>query len=148
MVVGMLVPVTGGIGSIWGPPEGKDYKWYFSCQLGDGLCHRSHLLGEPASQPLTFYITQNSLWKLDVSLVDCRSEKMVWGPGLFQQVLVHGNLATHAIGMLPLPGCNHGKSSFIKIPYQKCNSPGGDWHPRKGDHPGPMYTYFRGMPRP
>ena len=23
------------------------YKWYFSCQLGDGLCHRSHLLGEP-----------------------------------------------------------------------------------------------------
>ena len=23
------------------------YKWYFSCQLGDGLCHRSHLLREP-----------------------------------------------------------------------------------------------------
>ncbi len=23
------------------------YKWNFSCQLGDGLCHRSHLLGEP-----------------------------------------------------------------------------------------------------
>ena len=23
------------------------YKWHFSCQLGDGLCHRSHLLGEP-----------------------------------------------------------------------------------------------------
>ena len=23
------------------------YKWYFSCQLEDGLCHRSHLLGEP-----------------------------------------------------------------------------------------------------
>ena len=23
------------------------YKWYFHSQLGDGLCHRSHLLGEP-----------------------------------------------------------------------------------------------------
>ena len=23
------------------------YKWYVSCQLGDGLCHRSHLLREP-----------------------------------------------------------------------------------------------------
>ena len=23
------------------------YKWHFSCQLGDGLCHRSHLLREP-----------------------------------------------------------------------------------------------------
>ena len=23
------------------------YKWHFSCQLGDGLCYRSHLLGEP-----------------------------------------------------------------------------------------------------
>ena len=45
-----LVPQKGGIGSIWGPPEGKDCKWYISgicCQLGDGLCHRSHLLGEP-----------------------------------------------------------------------------------------------------
>ena len=21
------------------------YKWYISCQLGDGLCYRSHLLG-------------------------------------------------------------------------------------------------------
>ena len=33
-----LVPLKGGIGSIWGPPEGKDYKWYISgiyCQLGD-----------------------------------------------------------------------------------------------------------------
>ena len=32
------------------PRFGKDYKWYISgiyCQLGDGLCHRSHLLGEP-----------------------------------------------------------------------------------------------------
>ena len=26
----MLVPLKGGIGSIWGPPEGKDYKWYIS----------------------------------------------------------------------------------------------------------------------
>ena len=37
MVVEM-VPLKGGIGSIWGPPEGKDYKWYISgiyCQLGD-----------------------------------------------------------------------------------------------------------------
>ena len=33
-----LVPVKGGIGSIFDPPEGKDYKWYISgiyCQLGD-----------------------------------------------------------------------------------------------------------------
>ena len=41
-----LVPVKGGIGSIWGPPE--DFiKWHFSCQLRDGLCHRSHLSREP-----------------------------------------------------------------------------------------------------
>ena len=46
-MVGLLVPLKGGIGSIWGPPEGKVYQWHFSCQLGDGLCHRSHLLGEP-----------------------------------------------------------------------------------------------------
>ena len=25
-----LKPLKGGIGSIWGPPEGKDYKWYIS----------------------------------------------------------------------------------------------------------------------
>ena len=25
-----MVPVKGGIGSIWAPPEGKDYKWYIS----------------------------------------------------------------------------------------------------------------------
>ncbi len=33
-----LVPLKGGIGSIFHPPEGKDYKWYISgiyCQLGD-----------------------------------------------------------------------------------------------------------------
>ena len=30
------------------------YKWYLYCQLGDGLCHRSHLLGEPFQQPLIF----------------------------------------------------------------------------------------------
>ena len=32
-----LVPLKGGIGSIFHPPEGKDYKWYISgiyCQLG------------------------------------------------------------------------------------------------------------------
>ena len=37
MVVEM-VPLKGGIGSIFHPPEGKDYKWYISgiyCQLGD-----------------------------------------------------------------------------------------------------------------
>ena len=33
-----------------GSPKRWYYKWYSSgiyCQLGDGLCHRSHLLGEP-----------------------------------------------------------------------------------------------------
>ena len=25
-----LVPLKGGIGSIFHPPEGKDYKWYIS----------------------------------------------------------------------------------------------------------------------
>ena len=37
-MVGMLVPLKGGIGSIFHPPEGKDYKWYISgiyCQLGE-----------------------------------------------------------------------------------------------------------------
>ena len=37
MVVEM-VPLKGGIGSMFHPPEGKDYKWYISgiyCQLGD-----------------------------------------------------------------------------------------------------------------
>ena len=37
-MVGMLVPIRGGIGSIFHTPEGKDYKWYISgicsCQLG------------------------------------------------------------------------------------------------------------------
>ena len=31
-------PIKGGLGSIFDPPEGKDYKWYVSgiyCQLGD-----------------------------------------------------------------------------------------------------------------
>ena len=49
-----LVPVKGGIGSIFHPPRfGKDYTWYIpvaiiSCQLEDGLCHRPpHLLREP-----------------------------------------------------------------------------------------------------
>ena len=34
----LLVPLKGGIGSIFHPPEGKEYKWYISgiyCQLGD-----------------------------------------------------------------------------------------------------------------
>ena len=37
MVVEM-VPLKGGIGSMFDPPEGKDYEWYISCiycQLGD-----------------------------------------------------------------------------------------------------------------
>ena len=54
-MVGMLVPLKGGIGSIFITPQKAIYKWYVSgiyCQLGDGLCYRSHLLGEPASQPL------------------------------------------------------------------------------------------------
>ena len=49
MVVEM-VPLKGGIGSIWGPPEGKDYKWYISGKKPANwgiICHRSHLLGEP-----------------------------------------------------------------------------------------------------
>ena len=35
--------------------------WYFSCQLGDGLCHRSHLLGEPFQQPLSGWPEDDSL---------------------------------------------------------------------------------------
>ena len=34
------------------------YKWHSSCQLGDGLCYRSYLLGEPASQPLICYLVK------------------------------------------------------------------------------------------
>ena len=46
------VPVKGGIGSIFHPPEGKDYKWYISgykwyvLPIG-GLYATYHLLGEP-----------------------------------------------------------------------------------------------------
>ena len=43
MVVEM-VPLKGGIGSIWGPPEGKDYKYILP--IG-GLYDIYHLLGEP-----------------------------------------------------------------------------------------------------
>ena len=48
MVVEM-VPLKGGIGSIFHPPEGKDYKWYISgiyWPIG-GLYATYHLLGEP-----------------------------------------------------------------------------------------------------
>ena len=44
-----LVPLKGGIGSIFDPPEGKDYKWYISgiyCQLGDYMLPTT-FLGEP-----------------------------------------------------------------------------------------------------
>ena len=44
MVVEM-VPLKGGIGSIFHPPEGKDYKWYI-LPIG-GLYATYHLLGEP-----------------------------------------------------------------------------------------------------
>ena len=39
-MVGQLVPLKGGIGGIFHPPEGKDYKWYISgiyWQLGDNM---------------------------------------------------------------------------------------------------------------
>ena len=42
-------PLKGGIGSIFDPPKGKDYKWYTSgiyCQLGDYM------------PPSTFYRNQ------------------------------------------------------------------------------------------
>ena len=41
--------VSGGIGSIFHPPEGKDYKWYnkwYILPIG-GLYATYHLLGEP-----------------------------------------------------------------------------------------------------
>ena len=44
-----LVPAKGGIGSIFHPPEGKDYKWYnkwYILPIG-GLYATYHLLGEP-----------------------------------------------------------------------------------------------------
>ncbi len=40
-----LVPQKGGIGSIFHPPEGKDYKWYI-LPIG-GVYATYHLLGEP-----------------------------------------------------------------------------------------------------
>ncbi len=46
MVVEMVrFPLKGGIGSIFDPPEGKDYKWYI-LPIG-GLYATYHLLGEP-----------------------------------------------------------------------------------------------------
>ena len=44
-MVGMLVPLKGGIGSMFYPPEGKDYKWYI-LTIG-GLYATYHLLREP-----------------------------------------------------------------------------------------------------
>ena len=41
----MLVPLKGGLGGIFHPPEGKDYKWYI-LPIG-GLYATYHLLGEP-----------------------------------------------------------------------------------------------------
>ena len=45
-----LVPVKGGIGSIFHPPEGKDYKWYISgiFPANWGMDYATyHLLREP-----------------------------------------------------------------------------------------------------
>ena len=45
-----LVPLKGGIGSIFDPPEGKDYKWYISgiFPANWGMDYATyHLLGEP-----------------------------------------------------------------------------------------------------
>ena len=42
--------IKGGIGSIFDPPEGKDYKWYISGIFPANwgiICYRSHLLQEP-----------------------------------------------------------------------------------------------------
>ena len=60
----LLVPVKGGIGSIFDPPEGKDYKWHFSCQLGDGLCHRSHLLREPKTTIDSTHLQETNMSQL------------------------------------------------------------------------------------
>ena len=49
-MVGMLIPLKGGIGSIFHPPEGKDYKWYISgiFPANWGMDYATyHLLGEP-----------------------------------------------------------------------------------------------------
>ena len=61
MVVEM-VPLKGGIGSIFHPPEGKDYKWYISgiyCQLGDYM------------PPTTFYGNQKQ------TLINCMSDRKI-----------------------------------------------------------------------
>ena len=45
-----MVPLIGGLGSIWGPPEGKDYKWYISGIFPAKWVityRRSHLLRQP-----------------------------------------------------------------------------------------------------
>ena len=42
--------LSGMILQVWGPPEGKDYKWYISgiSPANWGItCYRSHLLWEP-----------------------------------------------------------------------------------------------------
>ncbi len=46
-MVGMLVPLKGGIGSIFHPPEGKDYMWY-DIPANWGMDYATyHPLGEP-----------------------------------------------------------------------------------------------------
>ena len=45
------VPLKGGRDYI--TPQKAIYMWYFSCQLGDGLCHRSHPLRLNLKNPLT-----------------------------------------------------------------------------------------------
>ncbi len=51
------------------------YKWYsIYCQLGDGLCHRSHLLGEPET-------TIDICWFHSISMDQNRIEKNPSGGG-------------------------------------------------------------------
>ena len=54
------------------------YKWYFSCQLGDGLCHRSHRLGEPETtiEHLDWLRCPKVQWSFSCSL--CQVHGKVW----------------------------------------------------------------------
>ena len=49
------------------------------------------------------------------------------------------NVTCHTLGCPPSQDSS-GKWRFIGIPYWKCNNPGGDWNPGRGDNP--IYTYI------
>ena len=54
-----LVPLKGGIGSIFYTPEGKDYKsisGIFPANWGIFFCHQAHLLGEPETTIEFFWL--------------------------------------------------------------------------------------------